>query len=74
MSSRAMQSEVSAVMRELLSSVPRYGADSQQRADYQLRKAEVLDFLAAANPVVAAQAMALASRARYEARAIACDY
>ncbi|MGI9003529.1 MAG: hypothetical protein ACR2GH_18055 [Pseudonocardia sp.] len=61
-------------MRELLASVPRYGADSQQRADYQVRKAEVLDFLAAANPSQAAQAMALAARARYEARAIALDY
>ncbi len=72
--SRVVQSEVSAAVRQLLSSVPPFGAGTQQLANYQFRKGEVLDFLAATNPEFAAQAQALAARARYEARAVACDY
>lgn len=72
--SRVVQAEVSAAMRELLSSVPSHGASSQVRADWHLRKADVLDFVAATNPQYVVQAMTLALRARSEAHAIACDY
>jgi len=72
--SRVVQAEVSAAMRELLSSIPPHGASSQARVDWHLRKAEVLDFVAATHPQYAAQAMTLALRARSEARAISSDY
>lgn len=74
MLSRSVQSEVCAAVRGLLSSVPPYGASSQQRADYQTRKAEVLDLIAAVDPSLAAQAGVLAARARHEARVAALEY
>jgi len=72
--SRVVEAEVGAAVRELLSSVPPQGAGSQARADWYVRKAEVLDFVAATHPQWAAQSIGLAVRSRAEARAIACDY
>lgn len=72
--SRWVQLEVSAAVRALMASIPPHESSVQQRADYHVRKAEVLDLIAATNPAWAAQATALAARARHEARAIALDY
>jgi DTW domain-containing protein YfiP len=72
--SRVVQNEVCIAIRALLAGVPSLSATPEQRSAFQLRKAEVLDLLAATDPVVAAEARQLAARARYEARAIASEY
>lgn len=72
--SRIVQNEVRIAIRTLLAEVPPLSASRDQRSAWQLRKAEVLDLMAATDPAVAAEARALAARARYEARAIASDY
>lgn len=72
--SRVVQAEVCIAIRALLAEVPSLTASTEARAAFQLRKAEVLDLLAATDPVVAAEARALAARARHEARAISFDY
>jgi len=72
--SGVVQAEVGAQVRELLSSVPPQDADSKTRADWYVRKAEVLDFVAATHPQWAAQAERQGLRAESKARAIACDY
>jgi hypothetical protein len=63
--------ETCVAIRALLSSVPRTGASAQQRADYYLRKAEVLDLLAATYPSLATPARELADQARREAARLA---
>lgn len=70
MGSLSMQTEVCAAIRSLLASVPPYGAAPHRRADYQIRKAEVLDMVAVTDPYLSAQARELAVHARYEAQAI----
>lgn len=72
--SRVVQNEVCIAIRSLLAEVPPLTASPEQRSVFQLRKAEALDWLAASDPVVAAEARALAARARHEARAIPFDY
>lgn len=62
--SRAIQSEVCAAIRALLAWVPPSTAPVQQRADYQIRKAEVFDLIAATDACLAIQAGQLADRAR----------
>lgn len=69
--SRVVQTEVCTAIRALLASVPPFMASIQQHADYQIRKAEVLDLLAATDPCLAVQAGNLAARARQEAHTIA---
>lgn len=73
-SSRVINNEVAYAIRLLLSSVPTLRASADQRSDYHLLKAEALELLAAADPVVAAQALQLAEKARREAHAINLDY
>lgn len=70
MSSRVVQSEIGTAIRALLASIPSSTASIYQCADYQTRKAEVLDFIAATDPCLAAQAGELAVRARQEAHAL----
>lgn len=72
--SRIVHNEVCIAIRTLLAEVPSLSASRDQRSAWQLRKAEVLDLMAATDPAVAAEARALAARARYEARVIASDY
>ena len=72
--SRWVELEIAAAIRMLLASIPPQETTTRQRADYQLRKAEVLDWLAATHPAWAAQATAISARARHEARALALDY
>lgn len=73
MSSRPVQLEVCAAIRALLASVPPFSASIQQRADYLVRKAEVLELIAATDPCLAAQAGQLADRARQQAHALVYD-
>lgn len=69
--SRVIQLEVCTAIRALWASVPPFMAPIQQHADYQIRKAELLDLVAATDPCLYAQASELAVRARQEAHAIA---
>ncbi len=69
--SRVVQSEVCTAIRALLASIPPFAASIPQRVDYQVRKAEVLDLVAATDPCLAIQAGELAARARQEANALA---
>jgi hypothetical protein len=69
--SRVVQSEVCTAIRALLASIPPCTASIPQRADYQIRKAEVFDLLAATDPCLATQAGEAAARARHEAHALA---
>jgi hypothetical protein len=72
--SRVIHIELGYALRLLVSSVPSLRASADQRSDYHLLKAEVLDLMAAANPTIAAQALQLADKARREAHAINLDY
>lgn len=72
-SSPIVNSEVSYAFRLLLSSVPPLRAPVDQRSDFHLFKAGVYEFFAAADPGVAAQALAQANTSRREAHAIALD-
>jgi hypothetical protein len=76
--SRVVHNEVVYWIRTLLASVPPLRAPAEQRSNFQLFKAEALDWLAATEPCAAAQAMQLAAqaraRARHETRAIILDY
>jgi hypothetical protein len=72
--SRSIQTEIVYMFRELLYSIPSLRATSEQRSDFQLRKAELYEAVAAFNPTVAAQCMATANAAKREAHAIALDY
>lgn len=67
--SRVIQLEVCAAIRALLASVPPFTASVQQRANYHIRKAEVLDFVSVADPGLTIPAGELANRARQEAHA-----
>jgi hypothetical protein len=69
--SRVVQSEVCTAIRTLLASIPPYTASMQQCIDYQIRKAEVFDLLAATDPCLSIQAGEAAARARHEAHALA---
>lgn len=62
--------ELAFQVRLLLGSVPRPGSPTVQVAAYLMRKAEVLDWLSVLAPSVALQAKELATRARYQARAL----
>jgi hypothetical protein len=72
--SKLIEREISAAICALVATIPPHDATKRQRADYQIRKAEVLDLIAATHPAWAAQATTISARARHEARAIAVDY
>ena len=72
--SRSIEREISAAICALVAMIPPHDATKRQRADYQIRKAEVLDLVAATRPAWAAQATAISARARHEARVISVDY
>jgi hypothetical protein len=72
--SRVVQSEVCIAIRALLASIPPCTAPRPQRAEYQIRKAEVFDLIAVTDPCLALQAGELAARARHEAHALATDH
>lgn len=73
-SSRVIDNEIAFVLRLLLSSVPSLRASAEQRADFHLLKAELLDMWAVLDPSIAAQAQAQANKARAEAHAIHMDF
>lgn len=73
-SSRVINNEIGYAIRLLLSSVPTLRASADQRSDYHLLKAEIYELMAAGDPCIAAQALALANAARREAHAINLDY
>jgi hypothetical protein len=74
MASRAINNEIGYAIRLLLSSIPTLRASAEQRSDFHLLKAEVYELWAAAEPGIAAQAIAIAADARREAHAINLDY
>lgn len=68
------RSELSAQLRALLASAPAHDSLSGERANYCLRKAEFLDFVAVADPSLSAQASLASARARHQAQDIALGY
>jgi hypothetical protein len=72
--SHVVHNEVGYAFRVLFSTVPSLRASAEQRSDFHLFKAEVLEAWAATDPSAAAQALQLADKARREAHAIALDY
>lgn len=73
-SSSVINNEVAYALRLLLSSVPTLRASADQRSDFHILKAEIYELLAAADPAIAAQALALANTSRREAHTINLDY
>lgn len=67
MSVESVRSAVAAAVHGLVAAIPPAGAATQRRADYQLRKAETLDLIAATYPSLAVTARTMATRARREA-------
>lgn len=68
--SRYIQLELAAQFRELWASVPPPGTPAELLAWFQLRKAEFWDGVAGTNPAIFLYAREIATRARYQARAI----
>lgn len=66
--SRYVLVELAAELRRLLVDVPPASASDAQWADWNIRKAAVLDMLAAVQPSGTSNATEQASAARYEAR------
>jgi hypothetical protein len=74
MSSRVIHNEIGAAIRGLLASIPACDAPRAARADYQVRKAEVLDLIAATDAQLFMQARELAAMARTQACIIAREF
>lgn len=74
MASHAVHNEIAYAFRMLFFTVPSLRASTEQRSDFELYKAVLLEAWAAIEPSAAAQALQLAARARREAHAIAADY
>lgn len=74
MSSRVIHDEIGAAIRALLASIPPFDAPLAARAGYQLRKAEVLDLLAATDAQLFMQGREMAEVARTQARIITRDF
>lgn len=68
-----VQEELVAQLRDLWGSVPPPGASAARLAWWHLRKAEWYDAFAAMHPAMSLHAKEIATRARYQARALSGD-
>jgi hypothetical protein len=68
------RAELASALRALLESAPKHDALPSERANYCLRKAEFLDYVAVAEAGASAQALLAAARARHQAQDIALGF